>query len=412
MSTLDDLRSTLDRHADGLDDTERFVRPIAVRARIRTVRRRRTGLVAVAAAVVVLATAATVGQLRSPDRPQPAEQVVGVDVPGSIEVLGFPYALEQTNELSDGTAVRIRSTSTDQAVTLAASGLGSGSATLYQDDEAVARVRSGEPLAVPLPIYDASSTFRVRLDGAPTGARAGLAVYRSTGALADGVSDGTSVFRDTVAGNRLITAAYAAPGATSVTVHATGRLDRMQFASRCSDSEKGLWLNLSVDGDGAMSSTQCSDGGTDNTPWASLASRATGRHTVIAYATRGENGPRVAVSELGVGVYARGRTVPVMDSDIQTSTEFAGRTWRLTRVLRERDATIDTADGDALLGFAASGGTSWVSWRGDLDNGRTSGISGGGSTVGPVLLAGDRYDLRLRSEGAGASGVLLVYRPE
>ena len=212
--------------------------------------------------------------------------------------------------------------------------------------------------------------------------------------------------------NRLIAAAYAAPGATSVTVHATGRLDGMQFANRCSDSEKGLWLNVSVDGDGAMSSTQCSDDGTDNTPWASLASRATGRHTVTAYATRGEDGPRVAVSELGVAVYARGRTVPVMDSDIPTSTEFAGRTWRLTRVLRERDATIDTADGDALLGFAASGGTSWVSWRGDLDNGRTSSIDGGGSTVGPVLLAGDRYEVRLHSEGAGASGALLVYRPE
>ena len=110
--------------------------------------------------VVVVAGAATAGQLRSPDRLQPAEQVVGVDVPGSIDVLGFPYDLERTSELTDGD-VRVRKTSTDQAVTLAASGLGSGSATLYQDDEAVARVRSGEPLAVPLPIYDASSTFRV-----------------------------------------------------------------------------------------------------------------------------------------------------------------------------------------------------------------------------------------------------------
>ena len=411
MSTLDDLRSTLDRHADGLDDTERFVRPIAVRARIRAVRRRRTGLVAVAAAVVVVATAATVGQLRSPDRPQPAEQVVGVDVPGSIEVLGFPYALEQTNELSDGADVRIRGTSTDQAVTLAASGLGSGSATLYQDGEAVARVRSGQQLAVPLPIYDASPTFRVQLDGAPAEARTGLAVYRSTGALADGVSDGVSVFRDTVAGNRLITAAFAAPGATSVTVHATGRLDRMQFANRCSDPGKGLWLNVSVDGDGAMSSTQCSDDGMDNTPWASLGSRDVGRHTITAYATRGENGPRVAVSELGVGVYARGRTVPVMGSDIARSAEFAGRTWRLTRVIRARDAVVDTADGDALLGFAASGGRAWVTWRGVLDHGRTASISDGGSTLGPVLLAGDRYDVRLRSDGTGAPGALLVYRP-
>jgi len=113
-----------------------------------------------------------------------------------------------------------------------------------------------------------------------------------------------------------------------------------------------------------------------------------------------------------VGVYSRGRTVPVMGSDIAGSVEAAGRTWRLARVFRARDAVIDTADGDALLGFASSGSSVWVSWRSVLDHGRTGTIGGGGSTLGPVLLAGDRYDVRLRSEGVGASGALLVYRPE
>ena len=96
MSTLDDLRSTLEQHADGLDDTERYVRPVAVRARIRAVRRRRAGLVAVAAAVVVVAGVATVGQLRSPRPPcSPPSRSSASTCPGSIEVLGFPYDLER-----------------------------------------------------------------------------------------------------------------------------------------------------------------------------------------------------------------------------------------------------------------------------------------------------------------------------
>ena len=60
MSSIDDLRSTLERHADGLADHDLHVRPVAVRERVRAVRRRRRSALAVAAvAVVGVATLAT-----------------------------------------------------------------------------------------------------------------------------------------------------------------------------------------------------------------------------------------------------------------------------------------------------------------------------------------------------------------
>ena len=59
MSTMDDLRSTLDRHASELTDHDLHVRPVAVRERIRVVRRRRRGAAGGVAAAVVGAMALT-----------------------------------------------------------------------------------------------------------------------------------------------------------------------------------------------------------------------------------------------------------------------------------------------------------------------------------------------------------------
>ena len=59
MNTLDDLRSTLDRHASGLPDAALVDRAAAVRGRVRVVRRRRQAGVGGVAAAVVAAVALT-----------------------------------------------------------------------------------------------------------------------------------------------------------------------------------------------------------------------------------------------------------------------------------------------------------------------------------------------------------------
>ena len=90
MNTIDDLRSTLEREAE-FDDVERHVRSTSVQARIRAVRRRRAGSVAVAAAVALVLAAGTVGLVRGAATPEPAGPTLDdVQVPQRIEMSGFP----------------------------------------------------------------------------------------------------------------------------------------------------------------------------------------------------------------------------------------------------------------------------------------------------------------------------------
>ncbi|MEQ4547642.1 hypothetical protein, partial [Nocardioides kribbensis] len=73
MSSLDDLRTTLVEHADAVEDRGALVRSVAVRERARGVRRRRRGLVAaVAALVLVGGVAVTTDVVRGPSGPEPA----------------------------------------------------------------------------------------------------------------------------------------------------------------------------------------------------------------------------------------------------------------------------------------------------------------------------------------------------
>ena len=85
----------------------------------------------------------------------------------------------------------------------------------------------------------------------------------------------------------------------------------------------------------------------------------------------------------------------------------------LARVLDDvlgRSATVDTSDGDRLVGIAARGTRAHLTWHGTLDHGTSSTIAGGrgpSSMLDGVLLAGDRYTVR-----AHGNARVLVYRPE
>ena len=417
MTTLDDLRSTLVEHADGLDDTDRHVRPGAVRARVRAVRRRRA-VAAVAAAVVVLGGVAGVGALRGPDTTQPAERVVaGVDVPDSIDVLGFPYRLRDLNDV-DGT-LHLDATDRHQAVLLAASGLGEGSATLFVDGQAVARVRGAEGAATAYPIADADADLRIRLDGAGEAARAGVAVYEATGELAPGVDNGQVVFRDEYAGQPLLGAAFAEPDQSSVEFETDGAPVRgasgMLFAFHC-DGPDALYLNVEIDGEPSWA-TGCGSSATD----AVAGSTATfgdldpsRPHAVRVYLTRGYDGPEVGIPgvSFGAGAYASERTGELVRRPdiVAERVEYAGRTWVLGSVEVAPPAKIDAYE-DLLVGLVGTGRELRASWAGRLSDGGTvtlEALGRGASTLGGVLLAGDRYDVTV----TGGEGRLLIYREE
>lgn len=414
MSTLDDLRTTLDRHAGDVHDTERYVRPAAVRARIRAVRRRRAAVVSAVAALVMIGAVAGFASLGSSPGPEPADNttVIGVDVPERIELLGVPYRLTGSEPMDVSFAWGDWK---PHAVILVASGLGTGTATLFAQGEPVARLRAGERVA-PAVLVEGAANLYVRFDGAGSHAKAGIAIYTATGEQASGVTDGVAVFRDRVAAGQLLDAAFSDGTSAAATIRFNERLDRVRIAEYCRTDDPGLWVNVAVDGErflyGECGRESDPDPGTGGATWDVPTS---GWHTAEVYVTRGEDGPRVpdADAVVGLGAYPVVRT----DDGDAATLEQDGRTWLLERVVDADRVTIDTSGGDRLLGYTGRRGQVWVTWRGALDDGRsgtssTSAGLGAGSATAGVLLAGDSYDVRLHTRGEGASGRILVYRPE
>ena len=426
MSTLHDLRETLERHAEELHDGDRPARADAVRRRVRVVRRRRAAATALAAAVVVTGGVGAVASLQAPRAPEVAgPSVVGVAVPEEVAIHGFPYALADRDGV-EGADDRLRLDGSDEqrAVSLVGSGLGAGSATLFVDGSAVARVFADDPVAVPVPVAasDADAVLRVELYDTPAGARTGVAVYDATGELAPGTDNGTAVFRDTVAGSRLLGADFSEQGEASAALSFEAPLSTTTITSFCRTEEPGLWMQVLLDGGDMSSRGQC---GTDPDPDAYGSSfgsggggTASGPHTVEVRVTRGQQGEVVtdAVVELGVAAYRSGGRVRVAGASAPEVVEHLGRTWRLD--LDEVGAVLGIrAETDLLVGFVAEGGPVRATWRGDLTSGSTSSAEttggGPGVMVEGLMLAGDTYDVRLVSDdGAVVDGALLVYRPE
>src|SRR4051812_45529130 len=119
MSNIHDLRVAHEEQAERLDDTERYIRPAAVRERIRVIRRRRATGTAVAAAVLLMSAVAGISTLHTASTPEPAgPTVVGIDVPDEVAVLGFPYGIAGTESMPSGTPATVDGEGTDQAVLL------------------------------------------------------------------------------------------------------------------------------------------------------------------------------------------------------------------------------------------------------------------------------------------------------
>ncbi len=423
MSTLHDLRETLERHADGIDDTGRHDRAVAVRGRVRVARRRRTAAGAVAAALVVTGGVAGVASLRGPASVDPADStVVGVTVPERVDIHGFPYELTGGDPI-EGEADRLRvPLSGTRAVSLVADGLGSGSVTLYADGEPIVREFGSDAVSLPVPIpgSGAQSTLRVELEGAPPGATVGVALYAATDELAVGVDDGSVVFRRSVGDAQLLTAAFAEPDEAMASVSFTAPLADVTLTAHCRTEERGLWLRVELDGE-LTQHGQCGDGADRDAGGSSWSGggEASRPHTVTAYVTRGRAGAVVEDAEVGLGVaaYTRGRTVRLGGADVASVVEHAGRTWRLdTDASRAAGASgrVRAAETDLLLGFVAEGRIVRATWRGSLTRGGTTYVdasTGPATMVDGLLLRGDSYEVELESDGPLVDGTLLVYRP-
>lgn len=420
MNTLDDLRTTLEQHAEGFDDTARPARVAAVHHRVRAVRRRRASAGVVAATLAVVAGVAAVGSLREPGSVEPAgPSVVGVDVPDRVSVHGFPYDLIDSGAVPEGEAWFVRGPqAVPQSVSLVGRGLGSGSATLYADDEAVSRV-FGDGVGAPVPVAG-DVALTVRYDGAPGDSRTGLAFYEATGEPAPGVADGAIVFREQVGSATLVDAAFST-GPSVVELPAAGDLADLHVATWCTTDERGMWLTTEVDGQPSSSRPCVWDGVRDpgtNTEVPAVGSDGRS-HTVRTVLTRGSFGPDATDTKarLGLGIYAQ-ETTMVAGTGVPSVVEAQGRTWALdpagmtTVEVDNWERTVDTTDGDVLLGVVGRAETLRLDWEGRLSRGSSPSYESdlGAAGIGALLLQGDRYTVRMTgSEVRKAS--LLVYRP-
>jgi hypothetical protein len=416
MSTLDDLRSTLARHADDVDDTERFTRAAAVNDRVRAVRLRRV-VVAAAAVVVVLATAAgAVGLLGNPHRVEPANRLGNVDVPAEVQLSERTFALDEVRAVEPGVETTLPRAGVvpDAAVSLVGTGLGSGRATLVMGTGQVARL-SGHLDHSPAIPYNLEPTITIEVVGAPAGAKVGIAVYRATGTTTE-----HGVFQRRSGVTELAATALSDPGESSAELTVRAAANQVTLAAYCSSDAEDLQVNVTVDG-AEESGEPCSQARVDHGYSGGMALGPgvhAREHTVRVYLTRTSDDKEVSVPGVvvGVGAYLPGPGPDPVGVHVATTVEWFGRTWTLEKFVTSdhagamTSATISTGEQERLLRLVSTGSAK-ATWTGRLGTTVSARLGArSGDAYNPLLLPGDTYDVEV-TPGSGTEVAILVYRP-
>ncbi|WP_341243201.1 hypothetical protein [uncultured Nocardioides sp.] len=442
MSTIDDLRSTLEDRARAVDDLGAPPRVVAVHERVRGLRRRRRAAAGALAAAVVAAGVglAALGPVGGGDGPAPAEgprTLAGQEVPSAVSVLGRDYELSAGIEVPTGEDVaRVALLPSDElrTVSLVGSGLDGGTVTLRQAGRGLARVLEVGSVQPPVPVPPGMSSFSVVLDDLGPDAEVALAVYDQTGEAPGGVVGpstpaGPVVFPAERAGEALLGAAFSSvDGAEGSEVTTRVEVDRRQdvrVSTYCTADTRRLWVHVDVDGRPAFSRPCGNDGVVDPAGgWSEV--RLSGAHTLRAYLTSDPTGgPEVddPGAVLGLGVYPRPPTTAVAGSSIDRVVERDGRLWRLetARPATQDDAIsarrVVTDDEPLLIGMVVDAGIVGLEAEpvrrpgGELSTSLLGSPAGAGVAEGQ-LLAGDVYYLRLSEErGRDFDATILLYRP-
>lgn len=440
MSTVDDLRSTLDDRARAVEDPGASPRVVAVHERVRGLRRRRRTTAGVLAAAVALAGVGVAGALRDPvagpDPAGPPPVVAGQQVPGTATVMGSEYAYVDASEAEPGADRLVLTLPPDEglrAVSLVGSDLGDGWATLSRDGQAIARVLGDGTVSSPVPVGDQRTRLVVDLEDLPDDARVGLAVFERTGEIVGGVVEpgGAAYFRQVRDDATLVDAVFGEPGRAEVSLDVRGALGTLQLADFCRTETEGLWVKMSVDGEGwaggpcTRGPAEVGDVAGSHTTRGSVDAPVR-RHTIRVYVTRGEKSQEPvsdASTVVGLGIYQQQGRQEVLGMGVAGAVDYEGRRWTLDRVLpaTDRDGVVTTLpaqDEALLLGMVVRrGGGAALQWRGSV-----SGRVGPVSYLVPYytaygmqgqLLPGEEWTVRtLQEREQDPSEVaVLLYRP-
>ncbi len=215
---IDELRSTLEGHADTAGSGDALDRVGSVRARVATVRRRRrTAVSAVAVVALAVGTVGVVPMLR--DRPpgpaQAPEQLAGLTVPRTETATGFTYRYVRGVESEPGDeALRLGLARTDEPYLVMWASSDRDPDLRLRDRAHDINERSLTPGFERFTYLPGDVAHELVLRGvdAPGDARLAMAVFERVEEPPPGVSNGETTYRERVAEQPLLGAAIGEPG--------------------------------------------------------------------------------------------------------------------------------------------------------------------------------------------------------
>lgn len=366
------LSDVLDQHSHDIHDLPAGERLASVRQRVRRTRQRRRAVVAGGAAAAVAVVAVALVLPDGDSRPDPAASrtdLAGHDAPASFTSLGSTYAFDRAETDDDGSlSISLGDSDTPRLIAWATS---DGRADLRAPGLVLTPDSSAKITGVPATF----GSFEYVAPGADVGkvtvstpdgdGDVAIAVYELS-ELAPGVTSDGLVYRDEVAGQPLLDAAWGAEGETTLTleVPATGRA--MTLEADCW-GVPDAWIDIAVGG-AFTSSGQCST----DTPLLSgeqgqqIPRRAPG--TTVRVEVRMTSGPDsdVALSapaaHLGAALYEKaGSAEAIGDFPLAPILEEGGHTWQLASAatadpgLTQVRGQVVVADTPKLIVFVGAG---------------------------------------------------------
>lgn len=359
MSTIHDLRATLDREAATVHETTGVTatdRVSAVRGRARVVRRRRAAGGALAVAVVVGAVAVSIGPPEANDPPVAERTVLGLDAPPVVSAQGWTYRFQDARgeASSDRVDVSVDGTDAGVLVTWATTGAEQAVEVLLDGETYWTSETADFADHVVVPEGFAG---RVSVTGEEPGVV--VATYAVDGSRLPAGPDGAGVvLRETTGDRTLIAGEVAAAGATELAVDYVVPARAVELAWSCDGLPSGAAVHLQLaDGDGDVTIDSCqraADPALDQVlslPGGRTLSEGDEEQARI-WVTDGMDGPRLDPEDhpgarLALGVYAPGADrVDVVAGEEPVVVESYGHTWRVRSVLRDARGRSVQLSGD------------------------------------------------------------------
>jgi hypothetical protein len=307
MTTLDDLRQTLDRHAAAVTDDALDVRADQVHGRVGVARRRRQGVVAAAVAGVIGAVSVGVlsGGGTTPQPAEPDRRLGDFTAPATLTSLGYTY--EYVTGASDPSIASLQLEASDEPRLVTWATAEEGVKLAEESDRGEDRVFSSGLTAFDdftiLPAGSSATYTAYAYDVA-------LAVYELSDVPPEGDTAHGITFRDQPAGATRISSVIAEPGAADVTLGVRQPDGGMRLSFVCAGAPQG-YQHLSVDGEESVFGPGCDDptfdpagrGGVTLERDPQVAPGDT--VTLRLWVTDGRNGPllRSDALQLGLGAY-------------------------------------------------------------------------------------------------------------